>query len=248
MAAQLAPVALEPVYQSIRRAAFPGFPSLPDNRIAMVAPVAKYTLKYNPGGDKFDVLLTDGSEIKDLDFVHFGTGYKPIPHFIRVLCGSKGSSTMVSLNILLESDAQPRVPSLHRYILYAQNPSLAFIGAALAYTPFTIADVASTWLALAWSGTVSYPDTPNGRLVFESKRLEAVNTWRSKVEHPSSLMVYSVLGMYEQEYASGLKEDIVRVKPEWADILPEWNDERTTIREAMFKTKSAALRAINRCT
>ena len=111
----------------------------------------------------------------------------------------------------------------------------------MAFTPFTIADVVSTWLALAWLGETSYPDTVEGRLEFEKERPAAVEKRRVGMDNPSSLMVYSVLGADEQEYARALKADVVNARLELAAVLPEWNDERTKVREAMHKTKCDAL-------
>lgn len=236
IAAQLAGVARSPVYQSIRRVAFPGFPSLPDERIVMVAPVARYTSKLTPEGPKIDIKLSDGSEIPDVDEVQIGTGYKHLPDFVHVL-GSGGRHAP----IVPPSTTPHRVPSLHRHILYAHNPTLAFIGAPMSYTPFTVADVSSTWLTLAWSGEIEYPGTVEGRLAYEKARLEAVEKFRGSIENPSSLMVYNVLGNDEEEYAKGLKEDIVRVREGLKDVLPEWSKERTRHREAMFPVKFAAL-------
>ncbi|KAH9475734.1 Thiol-specific monooxygenase [Psilocybe cubensis] len=238
IAAQLASVANKPIYQSIRRPAFPGFVSLPDERIKMVAPVSKYTAKDTGDGGKADAHLSDGTVITDLDVVHIGTGYKIMPSFVYVLEESKGTLAPIA-----NHDTKPhRVPSLHRLILYAHNPSLAFIGAPMSYTPFTIADVASTWLTLAWTGEASYPDTVDGRLAFERERMAAIDQWRNQIENPSALMVYNVLGHGEQEYARSLKEDIVKARPELHDALPEWNDERTALREAMHRTKLEALK------
>ena len=156
--------------------------------------------------------------------VEAGTGYKPYPEFILVL--KPGDKTQHT-TLISESTIPHRIPSLHRFILYAYNPSLAFVGAPMAFTPFTIADVISTWLVLAWLGEPSYPDTVEGRLEFEKERLAAVEKRRTGMNNPSSLMVYSVLGCDEQEYArAGL-----------AAVLPEWNDERTKVREAMHKMK-----------
>lgn len=246
IAAHLAPVAEPPVHQSIRRMAFPGFPSLPDDRIRMVAPVLRYSLKLNEPHPhlhtpRIDVQLTDGTEIPDIDAVLIGTGYKPCASFIHVYNPTPDKEKRVLEPILTDAVKPYRIPSLHRHILYAHNPSLAFIGSALSYTPFTIADVASTWLALAWQGEVRYPDTAEGRLVYEKERLEDVESVRASMDSPSSLLVYNVLGANEQEYASRLKEDIVAARPGLAEVLPEWNDERTKVREAMFKTKLEAL-------
>ena len=57
------------------------------------------------------------------------------------------------------------------------------------------------------------------------------------MDDPTSFLVFSVLGPDEQEYARMLKEDIVKVRPEFDKILRVWSDERTVVREAMFKTK-----------
>ena len=203
----------------------------------MVAPVAKYIVKSTPEGDKIDVKLTDGTYILDIDMVEVGTGYKPYPEFIRVL---KPSDETQPTPLISESTIPHRIPSLHRLILYAHNPSLAFV-APMAFTPVTIADVVSIWLALAWLGEASYPDTVEGRLVFEKERLAAVEKRRAGMDNPSSLMVYSVLGGDEQEYARALKADVANARPELAAVLPAWNDEMTKVREAMHKTKYDAL-------
>ena len=207
----------------------------------MVAPVAKYNVKSTPEGDKIDVKLTDGTDILDIDMVEVGTGYKPYPEFICVLKPGDETQQQLHAPLISESTIPPRIPSLHRFILYAHNPSLAFVGAPMAFTPFTIADVVSTWLALAWLGEISYPDTVEGRLEFEKERLAAVEKRRAGMDNPSSLMVYSVLGGDEQEYARVLKADVVHARPELSAVLPEWNDERTKVRDAMHKTKYDAL-------
>lgn len=201
--------------------------------------MAKYILRSTPEGDKIDVNLTDGTDILEVDMVQVGTGYKPFPEFIRVL--EPGDETQHA-PLISESIIPHRIPSLHRLILYAYNPSLAFMGAPMAYTPFTVADVVSTWLALAWLGEASYPDTVEGRLEFEKERLAAVEKRRAGMDNPSSLMVYNVLGGDEQEYARALKAEVVNARQELAAVLPEWNDERTKLREAMHKTKYDALK------
>ena len=85
IAAYSVPLAKSPVYQSIRRPAFPGVPSLPDQRIVMVAPVAKYIVKSTPEGNKIDVKLADEMDILDIDMMQVGTGYKSFPEFIYIL-------------------------------------------------------------------------------------------------------------------------------------------------------------------
>lgn len=228
-------VAQTPVYRSIRRQAFPGFVSLPDERIIDVAPVKRYVLGDQ---DKIIAVLNDGTEIADIDQVEVGTGYRPYPSFVHVL-----DSTTKQVVPLMNGGIKPhRIPSLHRLILYSHNPSLAFIGtAAISYTPFTIADVCSTWLTLAWRGEVPYPSTTEERLQSETDRLNAIAKSISETENPSSLLSYGVLGSYEETYAAGLKEDIVKARPELKEVLPEWNPEQTIERERMFGAKRKAL-------
>ncbi|KAF8884130.1 hypothetical protein BD779DRAFT_791507 [Infundibulicybe gibba] len=241
IAAHLAPVAKTPVYQSVRRVAFPGFPSLPDPRIVMVPSVDEYSMTEAGETPRIIAKCTDGTQVTDIDHVIVGSGYKPNPGFIYVLDRSK-QGTMELGPLMSPSVVPHRIPSVHRHILYAYNPTLAFVGSTMSYTPFTIADVGSTWLALAWRGEIQFPSTPEELLVFERERLAAVEKFRLEYGNPSSLMVYSVLGNDEQEYARGLKAEIVAVRPEFAEILPEWNDKRTAHREAMFATKLDALR------
>ncbi|KAK7047478.1 hypothetical protein VNI00_006709 [Paramarasmius palmivorus] len=247
IAAHLTSVASLPVYRSIRRAAFPGFPSLPDERIEDVAPVQSYTHEHTT--NKITVHLENGTIIEDIDHVIVGTGYRPYPSFVHVR--SEGE-----LAPLMSENISPhRVPSLHRHILYAPNPSLAFIGSCMAYTPFTVNDIASSWLALVWTGEIPVPDTVEDRLQFEKDRLAAIEKGRKEWadslvtagEHdsralPSSLMQYSVLAAAEEEYAGGLRGEVVRARPEWGSSYVEWNDDRRVWRERMYPMKFEALK------
>ncbi|KAJ7751560.1 hypothetical protein DFH07DRAFT_774805 [Mycena maculata] len=253
MAAQLAPVA-GAVYQSIRRPNFPGFPSLPDARISRVAPVAEYIIHSAAGKNTIDAHLTDGTTLPALDAVLFGTGYRPFPDFVRVLRHNvtndgNGIDNGVLAPLVTPTTSPVRVPFLHRYTLYAPNPSLALVGTAFAsYTPFTLADVCSTWLALAWSGALAYPTSLRTLLAFEDERLAAVEAARVEMESTdrggaSALVAYGVLGPFEEAYAGALRAEVVRARPELDGVLPVWSPERTAVREAMFDLKRRALEA-----
>ncbi|KAF5367712.1 hypothetical protein D9758_009831 [Tetrapyrgos nigripes] len=89
----------------------------------------------------------------------------------------------------ISSSSLARIPLLHRHVHYAPSPSLAFILSTMAFTPFTIADLASCWLGLSWieGGGVEYPKTLEERLVFERKRIEEVERSRWEVEHTSTI-------------------------------------------------------------
>jgi hypothetical protein len=142
----------------------------------------------------------------------------------------------------------PRIPALYNNILYAPNPTLAFIGAVMSYTPFTLADVASTWLALVFSQRLAIPASLPARLEGERVRLEKVGRFReagAKLEgrELSSLVAYHILGPDEQGYAQGLKDAIAALEPEWAKVLPEWNNNEWKRREAMYERKWVSLMA-----
>ncbi|THU81270.1 FAD/NAD(P)-binding domain-containing protein [Dendrothele bispora CBS 962.96] len=353
IASQLAPVAMTPIYRSIRRPNFPGFVSLPDERIENVPPVKRYMLTNT---DKVKVELENGRIIDNIDIVFVGTGYKPHVDFVHVLPppldgvpNANGTTTVPLMSLVglnapttldpsdsenanskpaLSSVLTNRIPLLHRHILYAPSPSLAFILSMAAYTPFTIADVSSCWLALAWSTGkggegVEYPKTLDERLKFERERMEAIEKGRREIQEraqekndqrekekenatkaadvreqhntggttsetfspsssliaawqsgtnghtPSALNLYSVLAVSEEDYAQGLKEDVVKARPElgreqklWDQAsaseseggsdniyrhlpgggLPEWNLERRKKREEMYPIKLASLK------
>ncbi|KAF8722728.1 hypothetical protein AX14_009636 [Amanita brunnescens Koide BX004] len=248
IAAYLAPVSRGPVYQSIRRPAFPGFPSLPDDRIKMVSPVSKYTLQETTDGRTVvEAALNDGTVISDIDIVIFGTGYRPYPSFIHVLNRNEDGTNQRMPAPLASLSIKPyRVPSIHRYILYAYNPTLAFVGLPMSFTPFTVADVTSIWLALAWSrpdpnNPPIYPEAPPDRLQFEQERVKAVQEWLSSTENPTCFLSYNVLAFGEQSYAAGLRKDVVDRRPELDIVLPVWSDEKTKEREAMYPLRLQAL-------
>ena len=67
---------------------------------------------------------------------------------------------------------------------------------------------------------------------------DATTAWTSG---PSDGLTYNVFGGYEQEYAAGIRADIVKARPELHRVLPEWNDERTRQREAMYALKYKSL-------
>lgn len=234
MAAQLRSVGLLPIYQSIRRPAFPGFPYVPDKHITMVAPVAEYI---PTATGQVEVHLTDGTVLPDIDAVFVGTGYKPDPHFVHIINPDTGV-----LQPLMDNVTGPaRIPSLHKHIMYAHNPTLGFVGAPMSFTPFTLADVSSTWLALAWSGDLEYPDTAEGRLEYERARVDAIEEQRREDSNVTAFVSYMVLASTEQDYARGLVDEVVHACPSLLGVLPEWSDERTKKREAMWPVKLEAL-------
>ncbi|KAJ8520213.1 hypothetical protein ONZ45_g2943 [Pleurotus djamor] len=260
VAAQLTRTAQTPVFRSVRRDPFPGFPSLSDEKIQNVPPLAQFTISPTGDGPKQAMaVLKDGTILEDIDTVIFATGYKPSPSFVHV----GGIEEDGNLKPLVSAADQPqRIPSVHRHIIYAPNHTLGFIGSPMSFTPFTIADVSSTWLSLAWSGQIEYPDSVDGRLQFERERLAKLaetasfflsNEGTDKVGEDArnvcvdglltSFISYNVLSVDEEPYAQNLREDITAVRPELGEVLPEWTKERYEQRNGMYKIKHESLQA-----
>ncbi|KIJ15824.1 hypothetical protein PAXINDRAFT_176351 [Paxillus involutus ATCC 200175] len=238
MAAQVAPVAQLPVYRSTRRVSI--FPSLPDGRIEDVGPVVRFA----DTGGKITAHLQDRT-IEDLDYVLFGTGYFPDVPYLRVLePGSRDrseGSTRLLVPLTGRSIQPSCIPSLYRQVTYAYNPSLAFIGALVSFTPFVMADLTSTWLALVWSGRIEIPSTIEDRLVDEQMRLKNLHQLRSETDNPSDLVSFHFLGRYELPYAKETRAEVVRGMPEMGDVLARWDDEQDSRRFAMYATKLDSL-------
>lgn len=236
MAAQLAPIVRSPVYRSTRRVSI--FPSLPDARIQDIGPITRYSTTTN---EKITVHVQDGSIIEDIDIVLFGTGYYPHVPYIQILHPESRTPSLLTSRTISPS----RIPSLHLQILYAHNPTLAFIGATVSFIPFLLADLTSTWLALAWSGSIPIPTTPEERLVYERDRLDALARQRAETDNPSSLVNFHFLGRDELLYAQTIRNDIVvaGTGPELDDVLAKWDDAQDTRRFAMYADKLDSLYA-----
>ena len=243
MAAQLVSVARLPVYRSGRRVSI--FPSLPDDRIENVGPVTRY--EYCPVADKVIVHLQDRS-IQDVDYVVFGTGYYPDVPFLRVLeynheCTPEtGRNATAVLIPLTGREIQPaRIPSLFRQVIYAGNPTLAFIGALISFIPFIFHDLTSTWLTLVWSGRIEIPDTIQDRLQDEQERLKTIHQLRSQTDNPSNLTSFHFLREFELSYAKLVRSEIIQASPDLEDILAKWDDEQDGRRFAMYGAKLDSL-------
>jgi hypothetical protein len=241
MAAQLASVARPPIYRSMRHTGYTKFPFVPDPRVVDIGAVSRYNIISTPSGNRLNPQIEGDSEINNVDIVLVGTGYGYAAPFVRVLSAAASSPrhlttlTPPSLNL-------SRVPSLHRQILYALNPTLAFIGLPVASVPFILSDVSSTWLALAWSGSLTYPETVAERLVEEKEKLEWLKKKREETDNPSSFAAYHVLSSSEPEYARALREDVVKARQDFDAILPVWSDEAWDRVQAMYDLKFQCLK------
>ncbi|KAF8547978.1 FAD/NAD(P)-binding domain-containing protein [Imleria badia] len=250
LAAQLTAVAELPVYRSTRRVSI--FPSLPDRNIEDVGPVLRYSQNAN---GNITVHLQDQT-IDDVDYILFGTGYYPEVPYLRVLepavttCSASNSDAPRPLVPLTDRRVQPaRVPSLYRQILYAHNTSLAFIGALVSFIPFAMADLTSTWLALAWSppplrAGIAVPPTVDARLADEQARLQTLHQLRSETDNPSNLVSFHFLAGHELPYGKETRAEIMQAAPELGEVLAPWDDEQDARRFVMYGTKLNSLYAL----
>ena len=231
----------------------------------MVSPVVRYSV-HDTSPAKASVCLEDGTVINDLDVVLCGTGYYPFPDFVKVFKrpeihsepGYGYASTLLEPNahekpsgvnnppehlpVVVPETRPRRMPHMHRLSIYAPNPSLAFVGTVMTYTPFTTADIVSSYVALVFSHKLPIPTSTWDRLQYERDRLDLVKSRLVGVENPTSFFTYSVMSIDEEGYGRSLREDVVSVLPELDLTLPMWNEDTSKAKENMFKNKLEALR------
>jgi hypothetical protein len=105
-----------------------------------------------------------------------------------------------------------------------------------------MSDLCSTFLALAWSGLLPYPDTAAARLVDDAQRMAVVTKLRAETENPSNFLACHVLGDQEQVYASGIRREIVSVREDLDEVFHPWTVEEVAMRDAMYPKKLESLR------
>jgi hypothetical protein len=67
------------------------------------------------------------------------------PHALTVEASSLYLNSLTLTPLTSRTITSSRIPSLHLQILYAHNPTLAFIGATISVIPFLLADLAPGW-------------------------------------------------------------------------------------------------------
>ena len=241
IAAQVVDIAKVPVYRSIRRPPNPRFVALPDERIIDIAPVLRYAVHSTGNGHKATLYLKDGTEIPDVDTIFFGTGYAHSHPYLHVLDPAATENRKL-VQLVSDTERPPRIPFLYRQTLYAYNPSLAFVGALVDPTPFIMADLCSTFLSLAWSGMLPYPDAVEERLVDHTERMELLRKLRSETDNPSNYIAYHILGDRQQAFALGIRQEIVRVRPDLDEAFHAWTPEEVASRIAIYTKKLECLK------
>ncbi|KAK7017709.1 thiol-specific monooxygenase [Favolaschia claudopus] len=118
----------------------------------------------------------------------------------------------------------PRIPALYSHILYAFNPTLAFVGAVMSYTPFVVGDLVGWWLSLVWQGRIAIPATIEGRLEGERGRVERVSGMRGAAgdlvdKTTSSGSRMDGRGEVEESHGNGREKENEEVEAEEASSL-----------------------------
>jgi hypothetical protein len=135
------------------------------------------------------------------------------PHALTAEASSLYPNSLTLTPLTSRTTTSSCIPSLHLQILYAHNPTLTFIGTTISFIPFLLADLTSTWLGLAWSGTIAIPATAEERLDYERIRLDALATQHAETGNPSNLVNFHFLGRDELSYAQAIRNDIVGTRP-----------------------------------
>jgi hypothetical protein len=132
------------VYQSIRLS---NIPPLDPNGVSHVSKVPAIA-EFLHDGKQGLIKLQDGTQLMDIDYVVFATGYLfGLPFLSR----TEGTQ--------LVTDGQ-KVHNLYRHLLYINNPTLAFIGLPIRVVPFPISQSQSKVVARCWSGKTKLPSKP----------------------------------------------------------------------------------------
>jgi hypothetical protein len=85
--------------------------------------------------------------------------------------------------------------------------------------------------------TIPIPSTPDGRLIYERERLDALARYRAESDNPSNLVNFHFLGRDELSYAKAIRNDIVGMRPELCEVLAKWDDAQDTRRWAIYAAK-----------
>lgn len=155
-----------------------------------------------------------------------------------------------------------RIAGTHKQTLYARNPSLAFAGLPVSFTPFSAVDAYMWYVRSLWDG--SLPPTSVGlgtdyaaRLADETERVKYLRQVRESAApshipgpdagtrngwtppQPKGNISYHTLPPEEPEFLSNqLAEPVLRVKPWLANYLDPYNaEEREAERSGQYGVK-----------
>lgn len=209
---------------------------------------------------KLDIELEDGTVICEVDYVLLGTGYGHSFPFVQVLASDTSSSSSTHEPLTPPSLCGSRIPRLYKHLLYARDPTLAFVGAIVSFFPFQLADLSSRWIAETWKGNINIPATISERLRDERERLEIVRQRQAahiaEVEkrerdraasarparNPPHNLGFHVLGPDELSYGAALRARLVQLDASLDTRLPAWDEERDRRRLDMYARKLVWLR------
>lgn len=166
-----------------------------------------------------DVHLADGTSIRDVDHIIFGTGYTWALPFLP--------SVPVRNN---------RVPNLYQHVVYAPDPSLLFVGAVGAGLTFKIFEWQAVYAARLLAGRAETP-SPEEMARWETERIGTHG------DGPKFSVVYPDF----EDYFDGLRELAGEGEPGVGRKLPrferEWFREflsGTDLRKEMWRRNNEA--------
>ena len=199
-----------PVYRSIRHPSFYSYVPEPD-RIHDVPVVSKFSLD---AAGKVTAVLEDGNTIKDIDLVVSATGYRYAVPSLEL----PSQTVFGEVEPVTAADGH-RMLRLYRHLFHAGFPTLAFIGYAIAWSPFCIAEAQASVVARTFSGRLVLPCVEE-MLADEERCVKEVG------DHHK----FHVLPLYkvgEPGYGTELREWALRARdPERGTVGALWDERR----------------------
>ncbi|KZV79193.1 FAD/NAD(P)-binding domain-containing protein [Exidia glandulosa HHB12029] len=223
IASHAAPVALEPVYRSIRHPSYYSY--VPDAKIHDVKPVRQFSL--DPASGKVIAELGDDTVIRDIDLVVAATGYRYDVPSLRV--PSRDGSAQDEP--ITPPDGH-RMLGLYRHIFHARFPTLAFIGYSIAWSPFANSEAQASVVARAWAGRIDVPSVE-----------EMIKDEEDSVKEVGDHNLFHVLALYKKReygYGNELREWALQGGVE-GTVGVHWDERRIWLLQNVVRLKTLQL-------
>lgn len=171
------------------------------------------------------VRFADGTVEVGVDSVIFCTGYFYSFPFLK------------SISPAVTEDGRI-VRNLYEHSIYAQNPTLAFIGIPQRVVPFPIAEAQSGFVARLWSGRIPLPSEEE-MLAWERKLIEDRGGDVSIIHDMKSLRDVAYINrLYEKSMSAKPVEGLANDGK--GQIPPFWDEEKAWVRERFPAIKEAS--------
>lgn len=114
------------------------------------------------------VILTDGTELRDLHCVILATGYITSYPFLEDKHSDHKARHEANNHILITKEGD-MVHNLHKDIFYLEDPSLAFVGVPYHISTFSLFDFQAQVVARVFDGTVKLPAYQTMRAEYDER-------------------------------------------------------------------------------